>query len=69
VAPLAYVNDSNPASNGGTAGRRSQTVYVFYASVPIVPGRTVRAVTLPPNSSAPASGRNYGMHIFAPGIG
>ena len=68
VATMAYLNDSNPASNGGTAGKRVQTVYVFYAKVPIVPGRTVRAVTLPPNGSAP-SGRNYGMHIFALGIG
>ena len=69
VATMSYVNDSNPASNGGTAGQRAHTVYVFYASVPIVPGRPVRAVTLPPNGSAPASGRNYGMHIFALGIG
>ena len=69
VTTLPYINDSNPATNGGTAGKRNQTVYVFYASVPIVPGRTVRSVTLPPNGSAPASGRNYGMHVFALGIG
>jgi beta-galactosidase len=69
VATLSYLNDSNPASNGGTAGQRQQTVYVFYASVPIIPGRQVTAVTLPPNGANPSGGRSQGMHIFALAVG
>lgn len=69
VATMPYLNDSNPNSNGGKAGRRNQTVYVYFASVPLTPGRTVRAVTLPAGGSIPDSGRITGMHVFAIGIG
>jgi hypothetical protein len=62
IATLPYLNDSNPATNGGTAGQRNQTVYVFYASAAITAGKTVQAVTLP-------SGGITGLHIFALGIG
>jgi hypothetical protein len=60
IATLSYVNDSSPASNGGVAGRSHHTVYVFYASVPIIPGREVTAVTLPPNGANPPTGRHRG---------
>jgi len=69
VATLSYVNDSSPASNGGVVGQRDHTVYVFYASAPIIPGREVRAVTLPPNGANPPTGRNQGMHMFALAVG
>ena len=70
IATLPYLNDSNPATAGGTAGRRDQTVYVFYASAAITAGKTVQAVTLPSGGIVPADGgRINGMHIFALGIG
>ncbi len=65
VAVLPYVNDADPGTNGGTAGRREQSAYVFYAGVPITPAKTVQAVTLPgPGSAAPG-----GLHIFAISVG
>jgi beta-galactosidase len=70
IASLPYLNDSNPASNGGTAGPRDQTVYVFYAAAAITAGKTVQAVTLPSGGVIPAGGgRITGLHIFALGIG
>jgi hypothetical protein len=69
IAALPYINDTNPATNHGVAGRRDQTVYVFYVGVPITPGKTVRAVTLPAGGSIPSSGRITGMHVFAIGVG
>jgi beta-galactosidase len=54
-----------PYVNGGPAGQSDRTAYVFYAGVPLTPNKTVQAVTLPTQGSAPASG----MHIFAVGIG
>jgi beta-galactosidase len=54
-----------PYINGGPAGQSEQTAYVFYAGVPITPAKTVQAVTLPRQGSAPPGG----MHIFAVGIG
>jgi beta-galactosidase len=70
IATLPYLNDSNPATAGGTAGQRDQTVYVFYASAAITAGKTVQAVTLPSGGVIPAGGgRITGLHIFALGIG
>jgi beta-galactosidase len=69
IATLPYINDTNPATNGGTAGKRNQTVYVFYAGVPLTAGKTVQAVTLPSGGTVPASGRISGLHVFALGIG
>ena len=69
IAALSYVNDANRAGNGGVVGRSHHTVYVFYASVPIIPGREVTAVTLPPNGANPPTGRRRGMHIFALAVG
>jgi hypothetical protein len=70
IAALPYLNDSNPATAGGTAGQRNQTVYVFYASAAITAGKTVQAVTLPSGGIIPADGgRITGLHIFALGIG
>jgi beta-galactosidase len=61
VATLPYVNSSS--------GKKDHTVYVFYASVPIIPGREVSAVTLPPNGAYPSSGRSQGLHVFAVAVG
>jgi predicted thioesterase len=61
VAALPYLNSAS--------GQRDHAVYVFYVSVPIVPGRDVRAVTLPPNGAAPPSGRSQGLHFFALAVG
>ncbi|MBO0889799.1 MAG: hypothetical protein J2P14_02715 [Acidothermales bacterium] len=69
IATMPYLNDSNPASNGGNVGRRDHAAYVFYVQAPITPGKTVRAVTLPTGGSNPASGRITGMHVFAVGVG
>jgi len=73
IATLPYLNDSDPATAGGTGGaggKRNQTVYVFYTSAGITPGKTVQAVTLPGGGSIPAGGgRISGLHIFAFGIG
>ena len=70
IATLPYINDSNPATAGGTVGKRSQTVYVFYTSAAITPGKTVQAVTLPAGGTIPAGGgRISGIHIFALGVG
>lgn len=70
IATLPYINDSNPATAGGTAGKRNQTVYVFYTSAAITAGKTVQAVTLPAGGTIPAAGeRISGIHIFALGVG
>ena len=62
VATLPYVNRAG-------SGRYAHEVYVFYASVPVIPGREVSAVTLPPNGANPPVGRTQGMHIFALAVG
>ena len=70
IATLPYINDSNPATAGGTAGKQNQTVYVFYTSAVITSGKTVRAMTLPTGGTIPAGGgRISGIHIFALGVG
>ncbi len=50
------------------SGPYSHTVYVFFAHVPINPGKTVLAVGLPSISASPA-GHSTAMHIFAIGVG
>jgi hypothetical protein len=62
VATLPYVNRAG-------SGRYEHDVHVFYASVPVIPGREVSAVTLPPNGANPPVGRSQGMHIFALAVG
>ncbi|HEX6444568.1 MAG TPA: glycoside hydrolase family 2 TIM barrel-domain containing protein [Streptosporangiales bacterium] len=69
IATMPYLNDTNPASNGGKAGRRDHTVYVYFSAVPITGGKAVRAVTLPAGGTIPSSGRITGAHVFALGIG
>ncbi len=56
AATLPYIN------NGG--GRVNQKVHIYFASVPLQPGRTVQAVVLP-NVSAGATAFTPAMHIFA----
>jgi hypothetical protein len=58
VATLPYVNTSS--------GRSEHTLYVFGATVPVAAGREIAAITLPSNGALPSSGRNQGVHIFAP---
>jgi len=65
IASLPYVNATKPAA----PGKRAETIYVFYAAVPITSGRTVQAVTLPGGGSIPVSGPISGLRIFALGIG
>ncbi|MFZ0217866.1 MAG: NEW3 domain-containing protein, partial [Candidatus Dormiibacterota bacterium] len=69
AASMTYCNDSNPATNGGTAGRREQSVGIYFAGAPITAGKPVRAVTLPTGGTIPASGRISGMHVFAIAVG
>jgi beta-galactosidase len=61
VAAVPYLNT--------VTGRYDHTAYVFYASVPVAPGREISAVTLPPNGANPPTGRRQGMHIFAVAVG
>jgi beta-galactosidase len=61
VAALPYVN--------AASGRNDHTVNVFCTTVPVIPGREVSAVTLPPNGANPPAGRSQGMHIFALAVG
>jgi hypothetical protein len=65
IASLPYLNATKPAA----AGKREETIYVFYAAVPITSGKTVQGVTLPSGGSIPVSGPISGLHIFALGIG
>jgi beta-galactosidase len=58
VATLPYVNSD-------AVGHREQAAFVFYAGVPITPGKTIQAVTLPGQGSAAPGG----MHIFAVAVG
>jgi hypothetical protein len=70
IATLPYLNDSDAATAGGTAGKRNQTVYVFYTSAALTVGKTVQAVTLPAGGTIPSGGgRISGLHVFALGIG
>lgn len=57
------------ATNGGLAGQRGHTVYVFGTTVDIAANKTVEAVTLPAGGVIPAGGPITGMHLFAVGIG
>lgn len=68
VAETSYVNDSNPATNGGSP-QRAHAAWVQYASVPITQGKTVSAVTLPTGGAVQSGGRVSGIHVFALGIG
>ena len=48
----------------GAGSPGDQTVYVFYTSATITPGKTVQAVTLPAGGTIPAGGgRISGIHI------
>ncbi|MFD4971712.1 NEW3 domain-containing protein, partial [Streptomyces sp. NPDC058424] len=57
--------DWHPRPNNATQHRK---VSVYYSSVPLDPGRTVVAVTLPNVSSAPAASVTS-LHVFAMSIG
>jgi phospholipase C len=61
VATMPYVNY--------LGAKVDHTVYVFYAGVPIDPGKTVWAVTLPTGTLAPPGSRISGMNVFAIGVG
>jgi phospholipase C len=61
VATMPYCNSK------GT--KVAHTVYLFYYGVPVDPGKTVWAVTLPTGTLAPAGSTISGMHVFAVGVG
>ena len=67
LVALPYLNSKG--TGGRPRGQRTVTVYVYYTGVPLSPGKTVRAITLPAGGSTPATGRISGMHVFAIGIG
>lgn len=68
MATTPYINSQG--LGGRPRGRRDHAVGVYYAGVPITPGKTVQAVALPSGATIPPSGqRIIGMHIFAIGIG
>jgi len=60
LATMPYINTQT--------GQRQQKDSVYYASVPLQPGKTVRYVTLP-NVSQQATQGQTAMHIFAIAIG
>jgi beta-galactosidase len=53
----------------GTSGSSQHSAHVFYASVPIIPGREVISVTLPQNGANSPPGRPQGLHFFALAVG
>jgi hypothetical protein len=57
----SYVNSSGD--------EYSRTLRIFYTGVPIPPGKTVRAVTLPSTSLVPPGSEISGMHVFAVAVG
>jgi beta-glucosidase len=60
LATLPYINTSR--------GRQNRDVGVYFAALPLPPGKTVAYVTLPDVSAGVTPGRNA-MHIFAMAIG
>jgi beta-glucosidase len=60
LASVPYINTA--------AGKLAQKVSVYYAPVPLAPGKTVRYVTLPDVAQAAVQG-SATMHIFAMAIG
>ena len=68
IATTPYINSQG--LGGRPRGQRDHAVGVYYAGVPITPGKTVQAVALPSGATIPPSGQRItGMHIFAIGIG
>ncbi len=65
--PGGDVLDTFPYHNSQT-GRAANAVSIYYASVPLKAGKTVKYVTLPDISQGIASGENT-MHVFAASIG
>jgi hypothetical protein len=59
LTSLPYINNET--------GQQTQKVSVYYASVPLQAGKTVRYLTLP--NIGPASANGLAMHIFAVSIG
>jgi hypothetical protein len=69
VVTLPYINDSAPNNDyQGVRGRRNHPGTIYYAGVPITPGKTVAAVTLPAGASQ-NGGRITAMHVFTVAIG
>ena len=58
---------STPYLNNG-GGQQNQTVHISAATVPLLPGKTVQAVTLP-NVSKGQVDHQVGMHVFSIAIG
>jgi beta-glucosidase-like glycosyl hydrolase len=62
-APGSDVLTSTPYLNS-TGGRNDQQVSMYYAAIPLDPGKAVEYVTLPDVSRGPVAG-SLAMHIFA----
>jgi beta-galactosidase len=62
-------NQTVAAPRDQSARVRGRSARVLFAAVRIVPGREVRAVTLPPNGVVPGGGPAQGMHIYAMAVG
>jgi beta-glucosidase len=60
LTTLPYINTPT--------GKQSQHVSIYYAGVPLLPGKTVQYVTLPDVSSGVSNGTTA-MHIFAAAVG
>jgi beta-galactosidase len=67
VVEMPYINDSNPATNGGHP-QRQHPGWLYYTSVAIAEDKQVLAVTLPLGGGRQGQ-RIVGMHIFAIGVG
>ena len=65
AAPGGEIVATAPYINSAT-GQRQRSASIYYASVPLQPGKAVQYVTLPDMGQSPTQGR-VAMHIFAIG--
>lgn len=66
VATMPYVNSKG--TEGRPRGKRVQTNFIYYTSVPVTAGKTVAAVTLPTGGNT-GPGRITAIHVVALAIG
>ncbi|HEY3610119.1 MAG TPA: glycoside hydrolase family 3 C-terminal domain-containing protein [Pseudonocardiaceae bacterium] len=67
ATPGTSIAATLPYINNGT-GRQNQTVHVYFASVPLQSGKTVRDVLLPNVTSNGQVGGITALHVFAIGV-
>ena len=63
AATTPYLN------SGANSSKQTQTVHVYYAGVPLNPGKTVRYVVLPDVTANGQAAQVTALHVFAIGIG